>query len=250
MITVHCCTECGTGFTDHPRRGLCHMCYEQKRKAGNVPGLVDATPALNKIKELVGVGWRINEIARAAHIDRSLIVFISKGRQRINADTCFAIAGIVACRRAEFVVHIDPKVAKARAAKTWATRRANKVKAQQITERQRILLSPAAQRARQEVIMAERRRLADRNRQLAHPPVATLIGMPTGSWVDEALCAQTDPDLFFPEKGGSTREAKKVCLGCPARQRCLDWALAHEERFGIWGGKSERERRRIARNIA
>jgi WhiB family transcriptional regulator, redox-sensing transcriptional regulator len=68
-------------------------------------------------------------------------------------------------------------------------------------------------------------------------------------WQDRALCAQTDPEAFFPEKGGSTREAKKICLGCEVRHECLDYALAHDERFGIWGGLSERERRRLKRGI-
>jgi len=65
------------------------------------------------------------------------------------------------------------------------------------------------------------------------------------SWQDRALCAQTDPEAFFPEKGGSTREAKRVCGGCEVRSECLDYALANDERFGIWGGLSERERRRL-----
>jgi WhiB family redox-sensing transcriptional regulator len=64
-------------------------------------------------------------------------------------------------------------------------------------------------------------------------------------WQERALCAQTDPEAFFPEKGGSTREAKKVCLSCDVRSQCLEYALAHDERFGIWGGLSERERRRL-----
>ena len=71
----------------------------------------------------------------------------------------------------------------------------------------------------------------------------------TDQWQDRALCAQTDPEAFFPEKGGSTREAKKICLGCEVRAECLDYALAHDERFGIWGGLSERERRRLKRGI-
>jgi WhiB family transcriptional regulator, redox-sensing transcriptional regulator len=66
-------------------------------------------------------------------------------------------------------------------------------------------------------------------------------------WQERALCAQTDPEAFFPEKGGSTREAKRVCLACEVRAECLDYALAHDERFGIWGGLSERERRRLKR---
>jgi WhiB family redox-sensing transcriptional regulator len=68
-------------------------------------------------------------------------------------------------------------------------------------------------------------------------------------WQDRALCAQTDPEAFFPEKGGSTREAKRICLGCEVKDHCLDYALAHDERFGIWGGLSERERRRLKRGI-
>ena len=64
-------------------------------------------------------------------------------------------------------------------------------------------------------------------------------------WQERALCAQTDPEAFFPEKGGSTRDAKKVCVGCEVRAECLEYALANDERFGIWGGLSERERRKL-----
>ena len=65
------------------------------------------------------------------------------------------------------------------------------------------------------------------------------------SWQERALCAQTDPEAFFPEKGGSTRDAKKICTGCEVRGECLEYALANDERFGIWGGLSERERRKL-----
>jgi WhiB family transcriptional regulator, redox-sensing transcriptional regulator len=67
------------------------------------------------------------------------------------------------------------------------------------------------------------------------------------AWQVDALCAQTDPEAFFPEKGGSTRDAKKVCAACNVKQDCLDYALANDERFGIWGGLSERERRKLKR---
>jgi WhiB family redox-sensing transcriptional regulator len=66
-------------------------------------------------------------------------------------------------------------------------------------------------------------------------------------WQDRALCAQADPEAFFPEKGGSTREAKKVCRACDVRTECLEYALEHDERFGVWGGLSERERRKLKR---
>ena len=69
-------------------------------------------------------------------------------------------------------------------------------------------------------------------------------------WTELALCAETDPEAFFPEKGGSTREAKSVCRSCEVRAECLEFALENDERFGIWGGMSERERRRLKRQAA
>lgn len=67
------------------------------------------------------------------------------------------------------------------------------------------------------------------------------------AWQSDALCSQTDPEAFFPEKGGSTRDAKRVCTACEVREQCLQYALANDERFGIWGGLSERERRKLKR---
>jgi len=69
-------------------------------------------------------------------------------------------------------------------------------------------------------------------------------------WQDHANCLGVDPDLFFPERGASTREAKEVCRGCVVRKECLEFALQNGEKFGIWGGLSERERRRIRRQRA
>jgi WhiB family redox-sensing transcriptional regulator len=66
-------------------------------------------------------------------------------------------------------------------------------------------------------------------------------------WASEAKCLNADPDVFFPEKGGSTREAKRICAECPVRVECLEYALEEDERFGIWGGMSERERRKLKR---
>lgn len=68
-----------------------------------------------------------------------------------------------------------------------------------------------------------------------------------GRWRDQAECLGLDPDLFFPERGESTREAKAVCEDCVVREDCLEFAIANREKFGIWGGKSERERRAIRR---
>lgn len=62
-----------------------------------------------------------------------------------------------------------------------------------------------------------------------------------------ALCAQADPDAWFPEKGGTNRWAKKICGNCPLQDRCADYAIQHEELQGIWGGLSENQRDRIRR---
>ena len=67
------------------------------------------------------------------------------------------------------------------------------------------------------------------------------------AWQSDALCAQTHPEAFFPEKGGSTRDAKRICSSCDVRGECLEYALRNDERFGIWGGLSERERRKLKR---
>jgi WhiB family redox-sensing transcriptional regulator len=80
--------------------------------------------------------------------------------------------------------------------------------------------------------------------------VSLMYGRQERSWQSRANCMGVDPDLFFPERGASTREAKEVCRGCVVREDCLEYALANGEKFGIWGGLSERERRRLRRQRA
>lgn len=64
-------------------------------------------------------------------------------------------------------------------------------------------------------------------------------------WMVDALCAVVDPELFYPEKGESAAAAKMLCRRCPVRAECLAYALASHEKFGVWGGLSERERRKL-----
>ncbi len=79
--------------------------------------------------------------------------------------------------------------------------------------------------------------------------VELLLGAPGArTWQRQANCMGVDPDLFFPERGASTREAKEVCRGCVVQEDCLEYAVTHGEKFGIWGGMSERERRRVRRS--
>lgn len=68
-----------------------------------------------------------------------------------------------------------------------------------------------------------------------------------GDWRGRALCAQADPEAFFPTLGDSAQPARRICAGCPVRQECLDFALAQNEEFGVWGGMSTRERQRLRR---
>ncbi|MFF8289772.1 WhiB family transcriptional regulator [Streptomyces sp. NPDC016309] len=67
------------------------------------------------------------------------------------------------------------------------------------------------------------------------------------AWRETALCAQTGADFFFPDPGSSTREAKRLCGACEGREACLEYALTHDERFGVWGGLSEKERYALRR---
>lgn len=69
-------------------------------------------------------------------------------------------------------------------------------------------------------------------------------------WQSRGNCLGVDPDLFFPERGASCEPAKAICRACEVRAECLEYALVHVEKWGVWGGKSERERRRIRRQRA
>lgn len=64
-------------------------------------------------------------------------------------------------------------------------------------------------------------------------------------WQLHGNCVGVDPELFFPGRGESSKEAKAVCQDCPVKVDCLEYALANAEKFGVWGGASERERRRM-----
>lgn len=84
-------------------------------------------------------------------------------------------------------------------------------------------------------------------------PLAAFMRDEPAPWMDPvaptASCAEVDPELWHPEKGGSTREAKRICRQCPLVAACRGWALdhPHEARYGVWGGLSERERREVRR---
>ena len=67
------------------------------------------------------------------------------------------------------------------------------------------------------------------------------------AWHQHGACRGADPNLFFPERGDSVKEAKAVCPRCPVRAECLEYALENHESMGIWGGLSGRERRQLSR---
>lgn len=70
------------------------------------------------------------------------------------------------------------------------------------------------------------------------------------AWMAQSVCAQTDPEAFFPEKGGSVRAVVAICAGCPVKTHCLDFALDNNIQHGIWGGLSSLARRRLQQRTA
>lgn len=66
-------------------------------------------------------------------------------------------------------------------------------------------------------------------------------------WMTDAVCAEVDPDSFFPEKGEKSREARKLCNTCPVATECLAYALRHDIRYGLYGGLTARERHALRR---
>ena len=72
-------------------------------------------------------------------------------------------------------------------------------------------------------------------------------------WIADAPCSQADPELFFPdahESRANVALAKRVCAACPVRQECLEWALDRGEKFGIYGGLTSTQRRKVLRQRA
>lgn len=69
-------------------------------------------------------------------------------------------------------------------------------------------------------------------------------------WMSEALCAETAPEMFFPEKGASLAAAKRLCAACDVRERCLEYALANNLQDGIYAGLSPKERAKLRRSAA
>lgn len=76
-------------------------------------------------------------------------------------------------------------------------------------------------------------------------PLLDLLGVESPDWYEHAECRGAPQELFFPGQGEPTQPAKEMCAACPVSVECLAWALDHGEKHGIWGGTSERERRRL-----
>jgi WhiB family redox-sensing transcriptional regulator len=68
-------------------------------------------------------------------------------------------------------------------------------------------------------------------------------------WRERALCAEVDPELWFPEPGCDSPAAKLICGRCPVQVECLDFAMTNYEPYGIWGGLSAHERRELRAEV-
>lgn len=78
----------------------------------------------------------------------------------------------------------------------------------------------------------------------------TLLDFDDRPWAAFGSCRGEDPDLFFPGPDGAPDQAIRICNGCPVKDECLDWALEARISYGVWGGRTERERRRLLRRSA
>ena len=84
------------------------------------------------------------------------------------------------------------------------------------------------------------------------------MAIPLHHWLDDerpwaafAACRDTDPEVFFAgADGGDTTTARRICAGCPVAEECLQWAVTARASFGVWGGTTEQERRRLTRRSA
>ncbi|MFM7271281.1 MAG: WhiB family transcriptional regulator [Actinomycetes bacterium] len=76
-----------------------------------------------------------------------------------------------------------------------------------------------------------------------NPPTET-----TQPWMADGLCRDYHPSLFFPSDGVGVDRARRLCAECPVKAECLEYALTYRIEHGVWGGASERERRRILRD--
>jgi WhiB family redox-sensing transcriptional regulator len=67
-------------------------------------------------------------------------------------------------------------------------------------------------------------------------------------WMAKGLCTNVPPARFFPSDGAGVEVARRICADCPVKEACLEHALVHRIDHGVWGGCSERERRRILKH--
>lgn len=93
--------------------------------------------------------------------------------------------------------------------------------------------------------MVELRDDGRNSRNRVSPPTPVQLVPDAPAWHARRACNGVDPEIFYPESGGTTRPAKKLCADCPVRAQCLQFALDNNEIYGVWGGTSERERRPI-----
>ncbi|HLA66551.1 MAG TPA: WhiB family transcriptional regulator [Acidimicrobiia bacterium] len=86
--------------------------------------------------------------------------------------------------------------------------------------------------------------------QTPPPTDSFMVDLEERPWAAYASCRRADPELFFPVDDEDAEAAIKICRGCAVREECLGWALDSRIRYGVWGGTTERDRRRLQRRTA
>ncbi len=81
--------------------------------------------------------------------------------------------------------------------------------------------------------------------EIGRTGVAMLLIGDDKDWTQRANCSPLNAELFFPQKGGSAKEAKRICDECPVKLECLEDALEDEEKHGVWGGMTANERKTL-----
>jgi WhiB family redox-sensing transcriptional regulator len=229
-------------------------------KKGKLPStFVDAREVRQRLAALARRGLGSRQVAELAGVDRGAVMRARRGKGRVARRVAERILSIplTADPAAGQLVDAGPsweriaKILEAGYSKAWIARRVTGNPAAKSLKLGREQVTVAHERAAQAAYDEVFWRPAPAARVPGSSPVFTvaseLLGERGPKWMDDGACRSPEHPqrIFFPGRGDPTAPGKAVCRSCPVVEECLDYALSKPERFGIWGGLSEAERRQI-----